>query len=299
VKISTLRALFHIQLSPLYDEREIEAIFFIYIENKLDVKKYQYFLNPDIWIEFEYADIETLANGVPIQYVIGETIFCGLPFQVNPSVLIPRPETEELVATILGREKGGGGKSPSNFEGVAGKAGRGSLYQNKILDIGTGSGAIAITLAKNIKNATVWATDISKDALETARKNATHHDIAITFLFHDILKDDIAFLPDDLDIIVSNPPYIPQSERANLHKNVINYEPGTALFVPDETPLIFYKTIACIAKKNLREGGFLYFETHEKFHSELSVMLTVIGFKEIELWNDMNGKPRFISCKKL
>jgi release factor glutamine methyltransferase len=169
----------------------------------------------------------------------------------------------------------------------------------KILDLCTGSGAIAIALAKNIENAEVWATDISEKALETAKKNAIANKVKINFLHHDILKDDPTLFPENLDIIVSNPPYIPQKEREGLHKNIVNYEPEKALFVPDENPLIFYNTIANIAKKLLRKGGVLYFETHEKFHSELFAMLTEKNFKEIELWNDINGNPRFIKGKKL
>ncbi|MCL2290344.1 MAG: peptide chain release factor N(5)-glutamine methyltransferase [Bacteroidetes bacterium] len=305
MKISTLREFFHSKLSSLYDKREIDAIFFVYIENKFDIKKHQYFLDPELRLSDERCaisgDLEALANGAPIQYVIGKAIFYNLQLNVNSSVLIPRPETEELIAVILKgerrREKEEGRESPANFEEVPGKAGRGNLY--KILDLATGSGAIAIALAKNLKNVAIWATDISKDALETAKKNAVHHNVKITFLHHNILEDNIVLLPNNLDVIVSNPPYIPQSERSNLHKNVTDYEPDMALFVPDENPLIFYEKIAYIAKKLLREGGVLYFETHEKFHSELSAMLARTGFKEIEPWNDINDKPRFISCKKL
>jgi release factor glutamine methyltransferase len=190
----------------------------------------------------------------------------------------------------------------------------------RILDLCTGCGAIAIALAKNIENAEVWATDISEEALEIAKKNAEQNHVNITFLQHDILdkdvsinvfnhkghdvhtkghKDNLLLNKTLLDIIVANPPYIPESERNQLHKNVVNYEPHNALFVPDENPLIFYEAIADTAKKILREGGVLYFETHEKFHLELSAMLAEKGFKEIELWNDMNGKPRFASGKKL
>ena len=279
MKISALRALFHTQLSPLYEKREIEAIFFTYIEYIYNIKKHSYFLNLEHEVAFEHADMEALSKGMPVQYVTGKAAFCGLELNVNPSVLIPRPETEELVAMIIEKEK--------------------RRKVEKLLDLATGTGAIAIALAKNIKNATVWATDISEKVLETAQKNAISNHVEITFLLHDILKDDITFLPDNLDIIVSNPPYIPQSERVNLHKNVTDYEPNIALFVPDENPLIFYEAITQIAKKILREGGFLYFETHEKFHAELSAMLAKMDFKEVELWNDLNGKPRFVSCKKL
>jgi len=318
VKISTLQALFQTHLSPLYEKREIDAIFFIYIEDKYNIKKHDYFLN----FEMEEGrhegakgrrhewrkDLEELSRGCPIQYIIGKTTFYGLELNVNPDVLIPRSETEELVEHILmrfrvkrGMTRGCHSALDAEFQGIAGQArndeGRGSLY--KILDLATGSGTIAIALAKNIKNATVWATDISEKALETAKKNAAENNVAITFLHHNILKDDITLLPDNLDIIVSNPPYIPQSEQKHLHKNVVDYEPKIALFVPNENPLIFYDAIVKIAKKILREGGSLYFETHEKFHAELSAMLAEMDFKEIELWNDINGKPRFISCKKL
>jgi len=308
VKISTLRDLFHSQLSLLYEKREIDAIFFIYIENKYGIKKHHYFLNTEIEERKEKGerrkDLEELSKGCPIQYMVGKTFFYGLELNVNPTVLIPRPETEEFVEMILKNEEkrrqGAGqflllSEEKVSDGGKPSSDGRGET----ILDLATGTGAIAIALAKNIKNATVWATDISKKALEIAKQNALHNNVKITFLHHNILKDATSFLPNHVDIIVSNPPYIPQSERTNLHKNVVDYEPGTALFVPDNNPLIFYNAIAHIAKKILRKGGSLYFETHEKFHSELSAMLTKTGFKEIELWNDMNGKPRFISCKKL
>jgi len=226
-------------------------------------------------------DLEALSRGYPIQYITGKTIFYGLELHVNPDVLIPRPETEELVEHII--------YSIFNIQ----------YSKIKILDIGTGTGAMAIALAKNIKNATVYATDVSEKALITAQKNADENNVQITFFHHNILKDDLALLPDNVDIIVSNPPYIPQSEIKYLHKNVVDYEPKTALFVPDENPLIFYDAIAQVAKKILREGGSLYLETYERFHAELSAMLAERDFKEIELWNDINGKPRFVSCKKL
>jgi len=277
------------------------------------IKKYQYYLNPDKVRGMRYEvreDLKALTKGTPIQYVTGKATFCNFQLEVNPAVLIPRPETEELVALVLRESRqrfltAFGMTSPSNFEGepvVAERSrskGRGSLYKTKILDIGTGSGAIAIALAKKIENAEVWATDISKEALETAKKNAETQNVKIKFLHHDILHDDVSFLPENVDIIVSNPPYIPLNERNGLHKNVVGFEPGSALFVPDENPLIFYEAIAKTAKKILRVGGVLYFETHEKFHSELSAMLGKLDFKEITLWNDINGKPRFASCKKL
>ena len=285
MNLSSLRTLFHKKLAPLYEEREIDAIFFTYIEDMYYIKKHQYFLNTDDEIDFKTTDIEALAKGTPIQFVTKKATFCNLQLTVNTSVLIPRPETEELVTMIL-----------KNSYGLTALRSYGLL---KLLDLCTGSGAIAIALAKKLENAEVWATDISKDALKIAKENADTHDAKITFLHHDILNDETSLLPDNLDIIVSNPPYIPFSERSNLHVNVVHYEPNSALFVPDENPLVFYKAIAKTAKKILRRGGILYFETYEKFHSELSAMLVELDFKEITLWNDLNGKPRFASCKKL
>jgi len=321
LKISSIRTLFHKQLAHLYEEREIDAIFFIYIEEKYNIKKQHFWLNPD-GVRWEmrgercevWGDLEALAKGAPIQYITGKTTFCDLQLSVTPSVLIPRPETEELVAMVLNVAKAEKQKSrkAENTYGltVCGSAElepqsygvpevRGSLYNTKILDLCTGSGAIAIALAKKIENVEVWATDIPEDALKIAKENANANQVKVHFLQHDILNDDSSLLPDNMDIIVSNPPYIPLSERGGLHKNVIEFEPNSALFVPDENPLVFYETIAKTAKKILHEGGVLYFETHEKFHSELSALLSDTGFKEIKLWNDLNGKPRFAGCKKL
>jgi release factor glutamine methyltransferase len=153
-------------------------------------------------------------------------------------------------------------------------------------------------LAKNIENTEVWATDISEKALKNAKKNAVRNNVKIFFLHHDILQCTNS-LPDNFELIVSNPPYIPLSERIHLPKNVVNYEPENALFVPDENPLIFYVAIAEMAKKILRKGGELYFETHENFAFDVCEMLSQKEFKEIEVWNDMNGKSRFVNAKKL
>jgi len=281
VTLATLRNLFHTQLASLYDQREVEAIFFTYINGKYGVERYRFSLDARQEAKSEsekgewMGDLERLARGMPVQYVIGKADFFGMVLDVNPAVLIPRPETEELVDHIIN----------SKFNIINSKF--------NILDIGTGSGAIAIALAKNIPNANLWATDISEAALETAKKNAARNNIEVKFLHHNILKDEGELLPKELDIIVSNPPYIPQCERKYLHKNVVNYEPNVALFVPDENPLVFYKAIANIAIKNLRKGGSLFFETHEKFHLELTEILAELGFKEIKLWNDISGRPRF------
>ena len=296
MKISALRTRFHQKLSPLYDPREIDAIFYIYIKYKYNIEKHYYFLYLNYQIGIDVTEINALIKGTPIQYITGKANFCNLEINVNPSVLIPRQETEELVEKIIKIQN-----SKPNVQDFCSHLAS-SCRSVRILDLCTGSGVIAITLAKNIKNAEVWATDISEDALKTARENAIQHNVAITFFQHDILNvttRHAPYLPNNLDIIVANPPYIPYSERSGLHKNVINFEPDIALFVPDKNPLIFYEAIANTAKKILRKGGVLYFETHEKFHSELSTMLGEKDFKEIELLNDINEKPRFASGKKL
>ncbi|MDR2970556.1 MAG: peptide chain release factor N(5)-glutamine methyltransferase [Bacteroidales bacterium] len=295
MKISYLRTLFQTQLALLYHKKEIDAIFFTYLYDKYNIKKYHYFLDSDACIDFEQSDIKMLTKGCPIQYVTGKTTFCNIELNVNPSVLIPRPETEELTAMIVEKQK---------TEKKLIQNSKFKTQNSKILDLGTGSGAIAIALAKSINNATVWATDISEQALETAKKNAEQNNVKVIFFQHDILQCNIETLgakslPDNFDIIVSNPPYIPQSERSLLHKNIVGYEPEGALFVPDDNPLVFYIAIADTAKKILRKGGVLYFEIHEIFASEVREMLSKKGFKEVELWNDINGKPRFVCAKKL
>ena len=275
-------------LQKVYPEKkELETIFFILTTHFFKWDKITILLKlskKEQINSFQYKKLIRklweLRKNRPIQYVIGKTSFFGMNFMVNEKVFIPRPETEELVDIIIDDHK----------------TNRDNFY--KILDIGTGSGAIAIALAKNMKKISIYATDISEEALHTAKINAARNNVKISFLHHDILKDDHNMLPAEIDIIVSNPPYIPLGERKYLHEN-IGFEPDKALFVPDEDPLIFYHAIAEVAKKKLRNGGVLYFETHEKFHCNLSAILNEKGFKEIELLNDLNQKPRFVKGKKL
>ncbi|MDR0206513.1 MAG: peptide chain release factor N(5)-glutamine methyltransferase [Bacteroidales bacterium] len=280
MKIVALRTLFREKLSHLYDKREIEAIFFEYLEGKFLIKKVDFFLQSYTEIEFEPFDLEILSKGTPIQYLTEKTTFHDLQLMVNPSVLIPRPETEELVNLIISEHR------------------KSHHLKSHILDIGTGSGAIAIALARKLENVVVWATDISEKALEIAASNAKKYQVEISFLHHDILHNSVSLLPENVDIIVSNPPYIPESEKSRLHINVLEFEPEVALFVPNEKPLIFYDAIAKAAKKILRGGGILYFETYEKYHVELYKMLAGLDFKEIKLLSDLSSKPRFICCKK-
>ncbi len=249
-------------------------MFRCYIADRLGIEPFRFFLDMEEEMENDDSlliDIEKLSQGVPIQHVTGVGHFYGMELKVSADVLIPRPETEELVERIIAEWR-----APKEV---------------RILDIGTGSGAIAIALAKNLPNATVSAIDISNVALEIARKNAESQQVEVHFSKINILA--INRLQEEYDVIVSNPPYIPQSERSLMHTNVVDYEPEIALFVPDERPLIFYEKIAEIAEKSLRRGGALYFETHEKFHDELTTELKRRGFTRVECWNDFFARPRF------
>lgn len=216
--------------------------------------------------------LERLKNQEPIQYIIGVTEFCGLSFHVSPATLIPRPETEELVDWII----------------------QDSEEQATILDIGTGSGCIAVTLAHHLNGSVVSAIDVSEQALEIAARNAEENNVAVQFIHADILT--IAQLPAHYDIIVSNPPYVRNLEKTAMSDNVLRYEPATALFVSDDDPLRFYRKISLLAKTYLREGGSLYFEINEYLGEELIIMLKNFNFKNVELRQDFRGRDRFIKC---
>lgn len=216
---------------------------------------------------------ERLKQSEPIQYILGETEFYGLNFRVNPGVLIPRPETEELVDWILKESQKG---------------------DERILDIGTGSGCIPISLKKNKAQAQVAACDISEIALETATQNAQLNDVAVPFFRLDILSEAHTELPDKIDILVSNPPYITEKEKALMQENVLEHEPHLALFVPDDTALIFYQAIAEFGLRNLTPGGKLYWEINEAYGQECLDLLGKLGYTMLELRQDLNGKDRMI-----
>ncbi|GGD97325.1 peptide chain release factor N(5)-glutamine methyltransferase [Planktosalinus lacus] len=275
------RSLFKSKLETLYPEEEIGSFFYLLTEKFLKLKRVEVVLElqrkltSDETFLFENA-LQQLEKEVPIQYIIGETEFFGLIFQVNPSVLIPRTETEDLVDWII-RDCADDIPEPS-----------------KILDIGTGSGCIAISLAKHLPDAEVTAMDISLSALETAKANATQNDVDVIFLEQDILS--LNEFKSRFDIIVSNPPYVRDSEKQLMHTNVLSYEPHNALFVSDKNPLLFYKKIAEISLKSLNQKGKLYFEINEAFGEEVTAMLEDIGFKNILLNKDLFGKDRMISA---
>lgn len=218
-----------------------------------------------------------LAAGCPVQYVTGKTEFCDMTFHVDGSVLIPRPETEELV--LWAEQCAAGFQRP------------------RILDVCTGSGCIAIVLAAHLPQAEVTALDISHTALETARRNAAMNGVSIRFIEDDALNGMPSLTGETFDIIVSNPPYIPHSEIESMHVNVTRYEPHEALFVDDADPLVFYRAIARTARTMLSDDGSLFFEVHEAWAERTAEMLRGEGFGQTEVRNDLFGKPR-MTCSR-
>lgn len=281
------------ELSAIYPETEITSFFFLLIEEKLGFQRIDSVLKADFnipsdVIEFFSLTIKRLQKEEPIQYILGNTEFYGLPFLVNKNTLIPRPETEELVEWVL--------------EEVA-------VLQNiqdekiSILDIGTGTGCIPISLKQQLPNATISAIDVSSDALITAKENAKLNSVKIDFFEADILKainlEEILKQGQNdvkLDIIISNPPYVRELEKAEIKNNVLENEPHLALFVDDNNPLIFYDKIADLAKLHLSKNGLLFFEINQYLGKETLKMLEDKGFKNIELKKDFSGNDRMIKA---
>lgn len=220
--------------------------------------------------------LEQLKKEYPIQYIIGHMEFMELDFEVNQDVLIPRPETEELVKWILSQSS--------------------RKINYSILDIGTGSGCIPIALAKSLPNSNIKAMDISESALEVAKRNALKHQVPVQFIKNNVLK--IQALENTYDIIVSNPPYVRQSEKKQMHTNVLKYEPDLALFVSDEDPLLFYRHIAQLAIKGLKTEGSLFFEINQYLAKDLCKLIATLGFKNITLKKDIYGADRMIKAVK-
>ncbi|TRX36269.1 peptide chain release factor N(5)-glutamine methyltransferase [Flavobacterium restrictum] len=282
MKIKHYKSQFIQELTPIYDAGEAESFFYLILEQKQQLKRIDLALNPELC--FSEAEItvwnsilEALKQEIPVQYVLGTTSFYGLDFEVNPAVLIPRPETEELVAWIIESQKG-----------------RAKTEKLKILDIGTGSGCIAIALAKNLTNAAVFAIDVSELALATAQKNAGNNAVNVTFLSKNILETDD--LEQEFQIIVSNPPYVRHLEKVAIKKNVLDYEPHLALFVGDDDALVFYKKIAQLAQINLSKKGQLFFEINQYLGKETVDLLEKMNFKNIQLKQDIYGNDRMISA---
>jgi release factor glutamine methyltransferase len=273
------------QLSTQYPIEEIESFYFILLEDRLNLKRVDIALNPNLnilpedWTYFNNC-ISKLYKEIPIQYIIGNTEFYGLPFKVTPDTLIPRPETEELVQWILNYTSFDATQHPKKNK------------QINILDIGTGSGCIAISLAKNLPNSNVTAYDVSEEALKVAKQNAILNEVTVTFDKIDILKTD--FLKNKFDIIVSNPPYVRNLEKKEINKNVLGNEPHLALFVKNNNPLLFYDKIADLAKNNLKPGGQLFFEINQYLGIETVELLNKKGYSKIELRKDIFRNDRVI-----
>ena len=282
--LKEFKLFFNEALSAIYPKTEIDSFFFILMEEKLNLQRIDTVLKPDYLItEKNLIDLKTIVKRLqkeePIQYIIGTTEFYGLPFLVDKNTLIPRPETEELVTWVLDEIK--------------------VLTNNKItelsiLDIGTGTGCIPISLAKNLTSLNISAIDISPEALLIAKQNAILNKVTIAFIELDILG--AKSLPQKYDVIISNPPYVRELEKEEIKNNVLENEPHLALFVADENPLIFYNKIADLAKQQLSKNGMLFFEINQYLGKETVNMLAEKGFKNIQLKKDLFGNDRMIKC---
>lgn len=289
--VKAFREYFSSELKPEYPATEIQTFFQRLAEAYLGMTRIEVTLNPDKKLTKSEENrlqmaLKRLLQHEPLQYILGETEFYGLPFLVNSDVLIPRPETEELVDWVLSdfQKKAISAESDINTE------------RPKILDIGTGSGCIAISIAKKLDKAQVFGLDFSEKALQTAKKNALLNDVAVAFLQQDILKCES--LPQQYDVIISNPPYVRALEKVELQPNVLNHEPASALFVADDDALVFYRKIAALGMQNLVKGGCLYFEINEYLEAETRDLVAGFGYKEIILRNDIFGKARMLKATK-
>ena len=281
--VKDIRKYYCEQLCSIYDKEEANAMILILFDHYFKIDRVRMALEPDLrlseseMLTFHFA-VKDLLKNKPLQYIIGETEFCDLKFKVNENVLIPRPETSELVHLITNRQQ-----TTDNS-------------QLTILDIGTGSGCIAISLAKQLPQSQVYALDISEKALCVAKDNAYINNVDITFIHDDILslrnKIETKF-----DIIVSNPPYVRDLEKAEMRDNVLNWEPHNALFVSDDDPLIFYRNILEFAKTHLKENGEVWFEINEYLGKEMKDLCCEMGFSNVNIYKDFREKERFLSVR--
>jgi len=280
MKLSQVQTLFGIQLSSLYPKEEWMSFFYQLVEFYLKEPRFILHMNPEYELDHKQCDLfmealNDLKHYKPIQYIIGQVEFMDLKLEVNSSVLIPRPETEDLIIYL---DK--------------------TLKDNplkRILDIGTGSGCIGLSLKQRVSGAVVDLMDVSTKALDVAQKNAELNNLKVSLIHANVLE--LNGLDHNYDLIVSNPPYVRMLEKDQMYANVLTYEPHLALFVPDEDPLLFYRKIAMLAKKQLNNGGQLFFEINEAFGEMTVTLLNSIGFKEIKLISDRFGKDRIVSAR--
>jgi len=284
VKIQTIkdiRIFLASELEGVYPEPEIRALSDILIKNASGISKLQQLYDNRFEISDSVADVilayaEELKTGKPIQYILGETVFYNCHIKVNSSTLIPRPETEELVDLIIGENKD---------------------YSGSIIDFGSGSGCITIALAANLPLSIVTGVEISDDAILVARENAALNNVNVSFINADIFNFDSKTV-DRSGIIVSNPPYVRNSEKLQMNRNVLEFEPPLALFVTDSDPLIYYDAIIKLADEILLPDGRLYFEINEMMGGSLAALLKSAGYSDIEIVKDLNEKQRIIKCRK-
>ena len=262
------------KLSSIYKTDELNSIFFLISEEYLKTPRSKILLADEIELDSNkeklFLDaLDRLKKNEPVQYILGKTAFMDLEFKLNSSVLIPRPETEELVRLILKEDLDG----------------------KEILDIGTGSGCIAVSLAKNLPNAKVTALDLSEEAIDVAKENAKMNDVEVNFISADIFdyKSEKKY-----DIIVSNPPYITESEKVLMKRNVLEYEPKQALFVKNDDPLIFYKAILDFSKNSLVKNGKIYFEINQAYNNQIKDLSYDYGYYNIDCRKDLFGKYRYL-----
>ncbi len=286
--LKEIQNIFHQELDAIYGADEVGSFFNILIDFYLGLNRITLVLEPKYGISKEeeqslFEAISRLKLEEPIQYIIGETEFYGLSFKVNKHTLIPRPETEELVEWVLNE------MADRKNETL------------KILDIGTGTGCIAISLAKNLPNAEIFALDVSSKAIKIAQENAQLHAVSVTFIQNSILDMNNEFLvskTDFFDVIVSNPPYVRNLEKVDIKNNVLKHEPHLALFVKDENPLVFYQAITEFAGQKLKPNGLLFFEINQYLGSEMEVLLNANSYKDIVLKKDMFGNQRMLKGRK-
>lgn len=265
-----------------YPKPEAEQLIYILLQEWFGVTRTHLITYPDT--KLSNSDYNQIIEGIkrlkmnePVQYIIGKAEFFNLRFEVDENVLIPRPETEELVDWII-------------KENI--------LEKPEIVDIGTGSGCIAISLAAGIASASVSAVDVSLGALNIATKNSRLNQVDINFIHADVLTTEAMLkLPDSIEVLVSNPPYVTGKQKKVMHKNVVENEPHLALFVDDNDPLIFYRRIAQIGKSKLKKGGKLYFEINEEFGKETADLVRALGYSNVQVRKDINGKNRMLRAE--
>ena len=272
-------------LDPLYPEAEARGLLDILCESFLGVRSYTAIIEPGYGIPPSVLPalqgaLERLSDGEPVQYILGKASFCGREFRVGPSVLIPRPETEQLCSEAEHALSG--------------------LGAPRVLDLCTGSGNIAWTLALDLPGAQVTGVDLSETALETARGQSFPVEppaVAPVFLQADLLQDPPAELRGKrFDAVLSNPPYVCESEKALMRRNVLNFEPASALFVPDDDPMLFYRAVACWAKELLKPGGLVMAEINESLGLSVKAVFADMGFENVLIVKDLFGKDRFVRC---